>query len=100
MSTEPNRTNDQIKTAALERAKQVCGGNTGLSTALAGLVAAARPPTPQAISQWKQIPAERVLAVEEVTKISRNLLRPDIYGRPSSAVIETVFNEVEAADGV
>jgi len=37
------------------------------------------------ISGWKKtgrIPAERVLAVEAVTRISRAVLRPDLYGAP------------------
>lgn len=29
---------------------------------------------------WKRIPAERVLAVERATGISRHELRPDLYG--------------------
>lgn len=34
------------------------------------------------ISQWreKKVPAERVLAVEEKTGLSRHDLRPDIFG--------------------
>lgn len=39
--------------------------------------------TPGAISQWKRIPAERVLDVERATGVSRHTLRPDIYP-PSS----------------
>ena len=33
----------------------------------------------QAISQWNRVPAERVLDVERITGISRELLRPDLY---------------------
>jgi len=33
------------------------------------------------VSKWKRIPAERVLDVEEVTGISREELRPDLYPR-------------------
>lgn len=33
-----------------------------------------------AISQWDQVPAERVLDVERITGISRHELRPDIFG--------------------
>lgn len=39
--------------------------------------------TSQAISQWKRVPAERVLDVERVTGISRHDLRPDLYPRES-----------------
>lgn len=34
------------------------------------------------VSAWRQVPAERVLAVEAVTGVSRYDLRPDIYGPP------------------
>ncbi len=60
---------------ALERAKQIVGGNTGLAAKITGI-------TPQAISQWRRVPAERVLDVERITGVSRNELRPDIYGEP------------------
>lgn len=33
----------------------------------------------QAVSQWKRIPVGRVLTIEEITGISRSVLRPDIY---------------------
>lgn len=33
-----------------------------------------------AISQWDKVPAERVVAVEEATGISRHDLRPDLFG--------------------
>ena len=59
--------------SALGRAKAVVGGNTGLSRALDSAI------SPQAISQWKQVPAERVLDVERATGISRHDLRPDLY---------------------
>lgn len=32
-----------------------------------------------AASQWKRIPAERVIQVEQLTGISREILRPDLY---------------------
>jgi DNA-binding transcriptional regulator YdaS (Cro superfamily) len=37
-----------------------------------------------AVSQWKRVPAERVLTVEKVTGIPRHLLRPDIYPAPAA----------------
>jgi DNA-binding transcriptional regulator YdaS (Cro superfamily) len=42
--------------------------------------------TPQAVSQWRHVPAARVLAVERATKgaVSRFQLRPDLYP-PDSA---------------
>ena len=36
--------------------------------------------TPQAVSQWRQVPVERVLNVEAITGVSRHDLRPDVYG--------------------
>jgi DNA-binding transcriptional regulator YdaS (Cro superfamily) len=35
---------------------------------------------PSALSQWTQVPADRVLAVEAATGISRHDLRPDVFG--------------------
>ncbi|MCK1718886.1 YdaS family helix-turn-helix protein [Bradyrhizobium sp. 141] len=63
----------ELKAAALDEAKRAVKGNTGLSRALAGEI------TPQAIAQWKQVPAERVLKVEKATGIPRHRLRPDLY---------------------
>lgn len=37
--------------------------------------------TPQAIYQWADIPPNRVLDVERITKIDREKLRPDLYRR-------------------
>lgn len=36
---------------------------------------------PQAVHQWRRVPAERVVAVEEATggKVSRHELRPSLY---------------------
>ena len=67
------RSINDVKAAALDEAKKAVKGNTGLSRALNGEI------TPQAISQWKQVPAERVLDVERATGVSRHKLRPDIY---------------------
>ena len=63
---------------ALERAKTKAGGAQGLSKLLGAI-------TPQAISQWKRVPAERVLEVERVTGVSRSFLRPDLYPRSHPA---------------
>ena len=35
---------------------------------------------PSTISQWHQVPAERVLDVERETGLSRYELRPDVFG--------------------
>lgn len=40
----------------------------------------------QAVDQWEKVPAERVLALESISGVSRYQLRPDIYGPgPSEA---------------
>lgn len=57
---------------ALKEALAKVGGPSGLSRALGTI-------TPQAISQWQKVPAERVLDVERVTGVTRHRLRPDIY---------------------
>lgn len=58
---------------ACETAKTTAGGPAALAKALGGI-------TSQAVSQWKRVPADRVLAVERLTGVSRHELRPDIYG--------------------
>jgi DNA-binding transcriptional regulator YdaS (Cro superfamily) len=35
--------------------------------------------SPQAVSQWENIPAERVIAIEKLTLVHRSKLRPDFY---------------------
>ena len=35
--------------------------------------------TRAAVWQWKQVPANRVIAVEAITRIPREKLRPDLY---------------------
>lgn len=36
--------------------------------------------TQQAVSLWKKVPAEQVVAIEKATGIPREELRPDLYG--------------------
>jgi hypothetical protein len=69
----------ELKAAGLEEAKRAAAGNTGLSRALNAEVTPQAKVTPQAISQWKQVPAGRVLTVEKVTGVPRHRLRPDLY---------------------
>jgi len=38
-----------------------------------------KPISSQAISQWQRVPSERVIDVEKITGVPRELLRPDIY---------------------
>lgn len=42
--------------------------------------------TQPSVSNWRRVPAERVLAVEEVTGVKRDLLRPDLYADNNSSV--------------
>lgn len=64
---------------ALNEARRRAGGNTGLSRALGGI-------SPQAISQWRQVPARRVIEVERATGVPRHTLRPDMY--PAGEAVE------------
>lgn len=57
----------------IERVIELAGGPSALARDIGGI-------TPQAISQWKKVPAERVLDVERAIGISRHDLRPDIFG--------------------
>lgn len=56
----------------LEKAIDRAGGVTALARKLEISHAA--------ISQWKQVPSGRVLAVEDATGVSRYELRPDVFG--------------------
>jgi len=55
----------------LSAAIKAVGGYSALA-AILGL-------TKASVHQWKRVPAERVLAVEAATGVSRQQLRPDLY---------------------
>jgi DNA-binding transcriptional regulator YdaS (Cro superfamily) len=38
--------------------------------------------TRAAVTKWRRVPAERVLAVERISGVSRHDLRPDLYPPP------------------
>lgn len=59
------------KSAALKRAVANAGGQAKFAR-LIGVTA-------QAVSQWDEVPPLRVLAVERVSGVSRQELRPDLY---------------------
>ena len=63
---------------ALAKAKQEVGSGAELARLLGDI-------TSQAISQWRRVPAERVLDVERVTGVPRHELRPDLYPAPVEA---------------
>lgn len=62
------------KSQALRRAVATVGGQAEFAR-LIGITA-------QAVSQWDEVPPLRVLAVERISGVSRQELRPDLY--PSS----------------
>lgn len=55
----------------VDLANQAAGGPTKLAEAL-GI-------TQAAVSQWERVPIQHVLKIEELYKIDRHDLRPDIY---------------------
>jgi DNA-binding transcriptional regulator YdaS (Cro superfamily) len=61
-----------MRDAGLELAIKAAGGVGSLAREL-GI---AQP----SVSAWSRIPAERVLAVEALTQVTRFKLRPDLYG--------------------
>jgi DNA-binding transcriptional regulator YdaS (Cro superfamily) len=69
---------------ALAKALKSADGPTALGRAI-GV-------TSQAISQWRRVPVERVLAVEAATGIPRHELRPDIYPPPSMPAPQAASN--------
>ena len=77
-----------MRHAGLEQAIKAAGGVASLARAL-GI---AQP----SVSAWSRIPAERVLAVESLTRVHRFILRPDLYG--SSEDLPSLKPEVEEID--
>jgi TorA maturation chaperone TorD len=67
-----------MRDAGLEQAIKAAGGVASLARA----VGIAQP----SVSAWQRIPAERVLAVEALTRVHRFVLRPDLYGPPEDQV--------------
>src|ERR1700694_4711455 len=67
-----------MRDAGLEQAIKAADGVASLARAM-GI---AQP----SVSAWSHIPAERVLAVEALTRVHRFILRPDLYGQPEDQV--------------
>jgi 4-hydroxyphenylacetate 3-monooxygenase len=66
--------------APLAEAIAAAGGTAALARAV-GL-------SPQAVSQWRRVPAARVIAVEAASGVSRRRLRPDLYPQRFGGVAE------------
>jgi TorA maturation chaperone TorD len=77
-----------MRDAGLEQAIKAAGGVASLASAM-GI---AQP----SVSAWSRIPAERVLAVESLTRVHRVVLRPDLYG-PSEGQVP-LKSEVDEID--
>jgi TorA maturation chaperone TorD len=64
-----------VRDAGLERAIDAAGG----VAELARKISIAQP----SVSNWERVPAQRVIAVESATGVSRKVLRPDLYSEPA-----------------
>jgi TorA maturation chaperone TorD len=69
-----------MRDVGLDEAIRVAGG----VGALARKIGISQP----SVSNWARIPAERVLAVEAATGVSRGVLRPDLYDEPAAGTDE------------
>ena len=79
-----------MRDSGLEQAIKAAGGVASLARA----IGIAQP----SVSNWTRIPAERVLAVEAHTNVSRFVLRPDIYGDVSEADATFEANAIDEID--
>jgi len=77
-----------MRDAGLEQAIKAVGGVGSLARGL-GI---AQP----SVSAWSRIPAERVLAVEALTRVDRFALRPDLYGAGNGgAALKSDIDEID-----
>ena len=79
-----------MRDEGLERAIAAAGGVAALARGL-GI---AQP----SVSGWSRVPAERVLAVESLTKIPRSLLRCDLYGSDQGADAPSHGRDIDEID--
>jgi TorA maturation chaperone TorD len=77
-----------VRDPGLNRAIDAAGG----VVQLARKIGIAQP----SISNWNRVPAERVIAVETATGVSRQQLRPDLYSEP--AVKDDAVDPVDPVD--
>ena len=75
-----------MRDAGLERAIDAAGG----VAQLARKIGIAQP----SVSNWNRVPAQRVIAVESATGVSRKVLRPDLYNEP--AVKDGAIDPIDA----
>src|SRR5206468_2231722 len=77
-----------MRDAGLEQAIRAAGGVASLARGLR----IAQP----SVSAWSRIPAERVLAVESLTRVDRFVLRPDLHG--PSGDLPSLKSDVDEID--
>jgi TorA maturation chaperone TorD len=75
-----------MRDAGLEQAIKAAGGVASLARA----IGIAQP----SVSAWSRIPADRVLAVESLTRVQRSVLRPDLYG-PDQVTSKSEVDEID-----
>jgi TorA maturation chaperone TorD len=75
-----------VRDVGLERAIDAAGG----VAQLARKIGIAQP----SVSNWNTVPAQRVIAVEAATGVSRKVLRPDLYSEP--AVADDAVDPIDA----
>src|SRR6267154_1316101 len=78
-----------LRDSGLDRAIDAAGG----IAQLARKIGVAQP----SVSNWNRVPAQRVIAVEAATGVSRKLLRPDLYSE--LAVPDDAVDPVDAGRG-
>jgi TorA maturation chaperone TorD len=89
MAGSADREGRVMRDDGLEKAIAAAGGVASLARGL-GI---AQP----SVSGWSRVPAERVLAVEALTKVPRSTLRADLYGEQSESG-EAQTREVDEID--
>ena len=53
-----------------------------------------------AVSHWRKVPADRVIAVSRLTGIPRSQLRPDIYPPRRNVTVPLMLSGSQPADNV
>lgn len=81
---------EETREDGLKRAIEAAGGVSALARGL-GI-------SQPSVSTWRRIPSDRVLAVEGVTGVRREVLRPDLYGLPmTDQTDDGALDEIERA---